>query len=206
MSAVAKPISPERGQPRGFLYVPDLITPVEEHALLAWLTTSPAWNEVTFRGQKARRLAMSFGARYLTQGRRLIPAPPLPAELVVHRNRMIAAAIAGLGRGLALAGQTREDFALCTALHYPPGAAIGWHADNPAFGPTVLSLSLGAAARLQLEPAGDPDAATRRLEVELAPRSLFVLAGEARSSWRHRLCPLREERYSLTVRAPASAT
>src|SRR5215831_18150673 len=141
--------------PPGFLYVAELVTPAEERALCAWFTASPAWNEVTFRGQTARRRAMSFGARYLTQGRKLTPAPPLPPELAVVRDRMVQAARAGLGPELALAGRTPEDFALCTALHYPPGAAIGWHADNRAFGPTVLSLSLGAAARLQLRRAAD---------------------------------------------------
>jgi alkylated DNA repair dioxygenase AlkB len=190
--------------PPGFLYVPDLIAPAEERALLAWFAASPAWNEVTFRGQTARRRAMSFGARYLTQGRRLMAAPPLPPELVVYRDRMVEAACASLGRELTLAGRTPADFALCTALHYPPGGAIGWHADNSAFGPTVLSLSLGARARLQLrrpDGAGTPEPP---LERELAPGSLFVLAGEARSAWQHRICPVRAERYSLTVRAPAA--
>jgi len=190
-------------EPTGFLYVPDLISTAEERALFSWFAESAAWKQVTFRGQTARRRAMSFGARYLTQGRRLEPAPPLPPELVGYRDRMVEAACAGLGRGLVLAGQTPAAFALCTALHYPPGAAIGWHADNRAFGPTVLSLSLGASARLQLRRTDDADAHDPLFEIELAPRSVFVLAGEARSSWQHRICPLRAERYSLTVRAPA---
>jgi alkylated DNA repair dioxygenase AlkB len=198
--------APDRGQPPGFLYVAELIGPDEERELLAWFAASPAWKEVVFRGQTARRRAMSFGARYLTQGRRLEPAPPLPPELAVYRDRMVEAACAGLGRELALAGRTSADFALCTALHYPPGGAIGWHADSPSFGPTVLSLSLGSPARLQL---GRPDAAAPpavpvELDIELAPRSLFVLAGEARVTWRHRVCPVRAERYSLTVRSPAA--
>jgi alkylated DNA repair dioxygenase AlkB len=193
--------------PPGFLYVPDLIDAAEERALVAWFAGAAGWNDVTFRGQTARRRAMSFGARYLTQGRRLTPAPPLPAELIAFRDRMVEAAAAGLGRELALAGRTCADFALCTALCYPPGGAIGWHADNSAFGPTVLSLSLGAAARLQLRRAGaaaSPASSDPALERELAPRSLFVLAGEARSTWQHRICPVRAERYSLTVRAPAA--
>jgi alkylated DNA repair dioxygenase AlkB len=199
---------PAAAQPPGFLYVPDLIDAAEERALLAWFAGAPEWKEVVFRGQTARRRAMSFGARYLTQGRRLEPAPPLPPELGAFRDRMVDAACAGLGRDLALAGRTAADFGLCTALHYPPGAAIGWHADSPAFGPTVLSLSLGTAARLQLQrrpaaraegPAPEPP-----FELELGPRSLFVLAGEARSSWQHRICSVRAERTSLTVRAPAS--
>jgi DNA oxidative demethylase len=197
------PVPPGPAQPPGFLYVPDLITPTEERALVSWFATSAAWNEVTFRGQTARRRAMSFGARYLTQGRQLVPAPPLPPELAALRDRMVEAASTGLGRDLALAGQTPADFGLCTALHYPPGAAIGWHTDNRAFGPTVLCLSLGARSRLQLrcaDAAGPP----ARIERELAPRSLFVLAGEVRSSWQHRICPVPAERYSLTVRAPAS--
>jgi DNA oxidative demethylase len=193
-------------QPPGFLYVPDLIAEAEERALVDWFAAAPAWNEITFRGQTARRRALSFGARYLTQGRQLVPAPPLPPELVGYRDRMVEAAAAGLGPDLALAGRTPADFALCTALHYPAGAAIGWHADNPAFGPTVLCLSLGAAARLQLQRADRADAPGPPLELELAPRSLFVLAGEVRASWQHRICPVRAERYSLTVRTPASDT
>jgi DNA oxidative demethylase len=204
MGPITKAVQREPAQPAGFLYVPDLLTAAEERALLAWFAASPAWNDVTFRGQTARRRAMSFGARYLTQGRQLVPAPPLPAELVVYRDRMVEAACAGLGRDLALAGRTCTDFALCTALHYPPGAAIGWHADNRAFGPTVLSLSLGAAARLQLRRADGGHPSAPPLDLELAPRSVFVLAGEARSSWQHRICPVRAERYSVTVRAPAS--
>jgi alkylated DNA repair dioxygenase AlkB len=63
----------------------------------------------------------------------------------------------------------------------------------------VLSLSLGAAARLQLQRAHGDDTTTP-FELRLAPRSIFVLAGEARRSWLHRIRPVREERYSLTVR------
>jgi alkylated DNA repair dioxygenase AlkB len=192
--------------PSGFAYVPELITPEEERILLSWLTASGDWQSVIFRGQTALRRAMSFGARYLTQGRRISPAPPLPTELAHYRDRMVEAACVRLGPELTLAGRTPADFALCTALHYPRGAAIGWHADNAKFGPTVLSLSLGAPARLQLSPASDGGlAAAPRFEVELSPRSLFVLAGEARASWLHRLLPVRAERHSLTVRAPATA-
>jgi DNA oxidative demethylase len=206
MRPITKTVPRHRALPPGFLHVVDLITLAEERALLAWFAASPDWNDVTFRGQTALRRAMSFGARYLTQGRQLVPAPPLPPELIVYWNRMVDAACAGLGRDLVLAGQTRADFALCTALHYPPGAAIGWHTDNRAFGPTVMSLSLGAAARLQLRRADGPDPPAPPLELDLPPRSLFVLAGEARSSWQHRICPVRAERYSLTLRAPASGS
>jgi alkylated DNA repair dioxygenase AlkB len=196
-----KAVPSEPALPAGFRYVSDVITAAEERALIAWFAAPAGWKEVIFRGQTARRRAMSFGARYLTQGRQLVPAPPLPAELVGYRDRMVEAACAGLGRDLTLAGRTHADFAFCTALHYPADAAIGWHIDSPAFGPTVLSLSLGAAARLQLRRADDADSAP--VELVLAPRSVFVLAGEARSSWQHRICPVRVERYSLTVRTLA---
>lgn len=190
--------------PPGFLYVAELVTPSEERALLDWFAAAPDWKLVTFRGQTARRRAMSFGARYLTQGRHIEPAPELPCELAVYRDRMVEAACTGLGRELALAGRSIADFGLCTALHYPPGGAIGWHVDNRAFGPTVLSLSLGAPARLQLQrtPRDDSPAAGV-IEQELAPRSVFVLAGESRVEWQHRVWPVRAERYSLTVRSAA---
>jgi alkylated DNA repair dioxygenase AlkB len=191
--------------PSGFAYVPELITAEEERTLLSWLAASHEWRDVVFRGQRALRRALSFGARYLTQGRSLSPAPPLPTELAGYRDRMVEAAVARLGPELALAGRTTADFSLCTALQYPQGAAIGWHADNAKFGPTVLSLSMGASARLQLSPAsGEGLAAAPRFELGLAPRSLFVLAGEARAAWLHRLLPVRAPRHSFTVRASAT--
>jgi alkylated DNA repair dioxygenase AlkB len=192
--------------PPGLLYVPELITREQERATLDWLAASSAWQEVRFRGQVARRRVLSFGARYVTQGRRVEPAPPLPAELCGMRDRMVDAACARLGSALALAGRTAADFALCTVLRYAPGAGIGWHTDNAIFGPTVLALSLGSAARLQLRhghggrDADGHDAGAPPYDLVLAPRSLFVLAGEARALWKHRLCPVEHERYSMTVR------
>jgi alkylated DNA repair dioxygenase AlkB len=184
--------------PPGLLYLPDLVTAHEERALVAWLAASSDWQQVRFRGQLARRRVLSFGSRYLTQGRRVEAAPPLPPELSGLRDRMVAAACAKLSPELALAGRRPADFALCSVLHYAPGAGIGWHTDNAIFGPTVLALSLGAPARLQLRPGGEPPGAP--CELALAPRSLFVLAGETRATWKHRLCPVEQERYSVTIR------
>jgi alkylated DNA repair protein (DNA oxidative demethylase) len=183
--------------PPGLLYAPELITGDEERAVLAWLAEASGWQEVRFRGQLARRRVLSFGARYLTQGRRIEPAPPLPPQLSRLRDRMVDAACARLGPELALAGRTPADFALCSVLRYAPGAGIGWHTDNAIFGPTVLALSLGSAARLQLRRGDDAGAP---YDLALAPRSLFVLAGEVRAAWKHRLCPVGEERYSVTIR------
>ena len=185
--------------PAGLLYVPELITRDEERTIIDWLATSSSWKEVRFRGQVARRRVLSFGSRYVTQGRRVEPAPPLPPELCGIRDRMVSAASGSLGPALALAGRSPADFALCSVLRYATGAGIGWHTDNAIFGPTVLALSLGSAARLQLR-RGDGERSTATFELALAPRSLFVLAGEARTLWKHRLCPVEQERYSLTLR------
>lgn len=184
--------------PPGLLYLPELITRDEERTTVAWLAAASDWREVRFRGQVARRRVLSFGVRYVTQGRRVEPAPPLPPALSGLRDRMVDAACGQLGAQLALAGRRPADFALCTVLHYAPGAGIGWHTDNPIFGPTVLALSLGTEGRLQLRPGADR--ASAPFDLALAPRSLLVLAGEARAAWKHRLCPVRQERYSVTVR------
>jgi alkylated DNA repair protein (DNA oxidative demethylase) len=190
-------MSSPTSRPAGLLYLPELITRDQERAVLGWLSASPDWQEVRFRGQLARRRVLSFGARYVTQGRRIEPAPPLPLPLVALRDRMVEAACAGLGPELALAGRARDDFALCTVLRYAPGAGIGWHTDNAIFGPTVLALSLGAPGRLQLRRGDD---ASAPVDLALAPRSLLVLAGEARAAWKHRLCPVEHERHSVTIR------
>jgi alkylated DNA repair dioxygenase AlkB len=98
---------------------------------------------------------------------------------------------------------------------YLPGQGISAHFDHPAFGPTVVAVSLGAATSLELENPRPPRPCKVTLDVQ--PRSLWVLAGEARSHWQHGIAARqsdlvnglkrpRERRISVTLRTLARAT
>jgi alkylated DNA repair dioxygenase AlkB len=81
---------------------------------------------------------------------------------------------------------------------YPPGATIGWHRDAPVFGPVVVGVSLRSACLLRLQRRVGEE---RRVhEVELAPRSAYLLGGRARSAWQHSVPPVAALRYSITFR------
>jgi DNA oxidative demethylase len=59
-------------------------------------------------------------------------------------------------------------------------------------------VSLGSAARLRFQRGKGEEC--RVWEVELQPRSGYVLAGEARTKWQHSIPPTKELRYSITFR------
>ncbi len=72
------------------------------------------------------------------------------------------------------------------------------HRDAPMFG-IVLGVSLLAAARLRFRrdvPGGERET----YEVTLDPRSGYVLAGEALTTWQHHIPPAKSARYSITFR------
>src|SRR5919202_4401508 len=98
-----------------------------------------------------------------------------------------------------------EPDALVEALvqRYPEGAQIGWHRDAPMFG-TVVGVSLLAPARMRFRrgPAGGRST----FELELEPRSGYVLAGEARTKWQHHVPPTKALRYSITFRTVRTST
>ncbi|PZF83683.1 alpha-ketoglutarate-dependent dioxygenase AlkB [Micromonospora deserti] len=173
-------------RPAGLSYQPELVDPDEERSLLTALAAYD-FREIRMHGQIARRTVRHFGFDYDYGSFQLTAAEALPVELCEVRER--CAALAGVPAGtLAQALVTR----------YPPGSVIGWHRDAPAFGPTVVGLSLGCACLLRFQ-RGTGD--NRRVyEVELAPRSAYVLAGAARSSWQHSIPPVPELRYSITFR------
>jgi alkylated DNA repair dioxygenase AlkB len=99
---------------------------------------------------------------------------------------------------LAVPGDAGEQpTAEILVQRYPPGSTIGWHRDAPAFG-TVIGVSLASACRLRFQ-RGKGDA-RRVWEILLEPRSGYVLAGKARTSWQHSIPPTKELRYSITFR------
>lgn len=172
--------------PGGFRYRPDFLDAESEQRLLAHITAMP-FEPVVMHGVAARRQVVHYGGRYAYDGGEVSSAAPVPASLSELGARAAA-------EDRFPAGASLE--ALVT--RYPPGAGIGWHRDAPPFGPVVVGISLGAACefRLRLDSATGYDV----YKTELAPRSLYVLAGTARFRWQHMIPPVPTLRYSITFR------
>jgi alkylated DNA repair dioxygenase AlkB len=85
---------------------------------------------------------------------------------------------------------------------YRPGTTLGWHRDVPDF-ELVCGVSLGAPCRMRVRP--DPPSKDRKrvLSLDLAPRSAYVLRGDARWRWQHSIPPAKALRYSITLRTLA---
>lgn len=170
----------------GLRYADDLISQAEEQALIdqiGMLELSP----FRFHGWIGNRKTQSFGWRYDFEDASFTPAEPIPDWLRPLREK--AAAFARLHA---------EDFVHVLLARYDPGAGIGWHRDRNVFD-QVVGISLGSPATLRFRRrAGDR---FERVNLELAPRSAYVLAGESRWGWEHRILPGGALRFSITFRA-----
>jgi len=171
--------------PEGFAYRDGFLTEAEEADLAAWLATLP-FQPFQFRGYEALRRVISFGWQYDFTRSHLEKADDMPAELLDVRAR--AAAFAGLAP---------DELQQCLINEYRPGAPIGWHRDRPVF-EKVVGISLLAPATFRLRRrVGD---GFERATVELAPRSIYRMEGEARTAWEHSIPPVAAHRYSITFR------
>jgi alkylated DNA repair dioxygenase AlkB len=172
--------------PDGLRYLPDFLSGDEERALVDEISRLD-FREIHMHGVVARRTVVHYGWDYGYESWRLTPAPPPPRFLESVRARCAEAA--GLEPGAL------EEVLVS---RYPPGASIGWHRDAPMFGPSVIGVSLLGVARMRFRREGGGTYQTFALE--LAPRSAYILAGAARSSWQHTLSPVKTLRYSLSFR------
>jgi 2OG-Fe(II) oxygenase superfamily len=182
--------------PQGFHYRDDFITPDEEAALIS------AIGEIEFaqfemRGVVARRRVAFFGRSYDA-----VPGPeqPVPEFLFGVRDRLAA-----------WAGIAPEKFAMALINEYREAAPIGWHRDAPQYD-IVAGLSLISACRMKLRPYVAPkDVANLRgprkttHEIELLPRSAYLITGESRQAFEHSIPPVASLRYSITFRTLRSA-
>ena len=171
--------------PAGFAYLPDFVTPAEEADLLAAIKELP-FGDVRMHGVVARRRVVQFGWRYSFDGRQLTAGEPVPPFLQPLQTRAAA---------LIEKDPAELSEALVTA--YRPGATIGWHRDAPPFG-VIVGVSLAAPCTFRFRRGeGRP---VERFAQTLAPRSAYVLAGEARHAWQHSIPAVRELRFSITFR------
>lgn len=158
---------PTAGVP-GLRYVANWVTPDVGQALLSQIDAA------TWSAQLKRRV-QHYGHRY-DYGRRSVTvsqrtaAPPLPAWARETAARLV-------GEGL----MDREAEQVIVN-EYQPGQGISAHIDClPCFGPVIAAISLGSGCLMDFTHPGDDT----KLAVPLAPGSLLVMTGPARSTWRH---------------------
>jgi DNA oxidative demethylase len=178
----AKPV---QELPQGLVFVPEFVSETEQAELLAFV------NGVDFRGVQmhgvtAKRRVRQFGWHYSFESFRLTPADPVPDVFASIRDR-----------SAALAGIDGSDWEEALLTEYATGAGIGWHRDAPAFG-IVAGISLLGACRMRFQRSAGNQRLTTALQ--LPPRSIYLLTGEARSGWQHMIPPTKELRYSITFR------
>lgn len=175
--------------PDGFRYEEDFLSAEDEGGLLADIATV-TFGAFEMRGVVARRRVAFFGHAYDATR----PAVAMPAFLDPLRQR-----------AADWAGVDAAAFAMALINEYRPGAPIGWHRDAPPYD-IVVGLSLASPCRMRLRPYVSPrdvTAGSRRVathELTLEPRSIYLIAGPARSAFEHAIPPVDALRYSITFR------
>jgi alkylated DNA repair dioxygenase AlkB len=171
-----------REAPEGLLFKPDFLTVQEERELFALLQTMPFY-EFKLHGVAAKRRVLHFGLRYALESRVLSTAPEIPSEFEPLRRR-----------AAEFARVAPDEFSQIVVNEYRLGAGIGWHHDSPAFG-IVAGISLGATCTMRFQHGGGEERKTAA--VELPSRSIYLLTGDARNLWQHRIAPIGDLRYSI---------
>jgi alkylated DNA repair dioxygenase AlkB len=160
--------------PEGLVYEPEFVAPAEEAALLASVQALPL-EEAKYREYTARRRVAIF-------------AEP-PPFLVPLRDRIAA-------------WMQVSPAALSHTLvnEYRPGTPLGWHRDSPEY-EQVAGVSLGSACRMRFRPYPPPKGRGRSsLELQLDPRSAYILRAAVRWHWQHSVPAVKALRYSITFR------
>jgi alkylated DNA repair dioxygenase AlkB len=178
----------------------DAFITVEEESRLVDAIAGIEFGTFEMRGVVAKRRVAFFGHSYdAARG----PERPIPEFLFPFRERFAA-----------WANVDPQAFAMALINEYRPGAPIGWHRDAPQYD-IIAGLSLLSPAWLKLRPyvspkdirlrAPESESASARPrktthEIELQPRSAYLLAGESRHAYEHSIPPVESLRYSITFR------
>jgi alkylated DNA repair dioxygenase AlkB len=181
--------------PQGLEYVPHFISDAEECSLLERIR-SLSLIEARYREYTAKRRTVSFGSQYDFTDNRLAQSEPIPDFLLPLREKVSA--------WLAIPA---DRFAHALVTEYCPGAALGWHRDVPDFD-IVVGVSLGAPCRMRFRPyRRSRGKGQTGFDLQLEPRSAYLIRGTARWGWQHAIPHTRALRYSITfrtLRAPQS--
>jgi alkylated DNA repair dioxygenase AlkB len=174
--------------PAGFQYFPRFISEDEELSVLELVKEIPL-HPFVFQGYTANRKVASFGFDYSFTNRKLAKGKEIPPGF----NALI-------GKVAEKLFLESGDFSELLVTEYPPGSVINWHRDAPPFD-LIAGISLLSDCIFRLRPQ-EKTKQTRSnvISFPVQRRSLYILQGPARSEWQHSISPVKETRYSITLR------
>jgi alkylated DNA repair dioxygenase AlkB len=174
--------------PEGFLYMPDFITEQEEMELVSNISTLELETFI-FQGFEAKRKFASYGFDYSFDKKTLTKGKDIPSFFSPLINRV--------AEHLSI---MPTDFGELLILEYPAGAVINWHRDAPPFDIIVgISLLSDCTFRFRLQDK-TKQGRGNIISLPVKRRSLYVMQGAARSEWQHSTAPVKDPRYSITLR------
>lgn len=174
--------------PHGFSYYDDFIS-VDEEAELLEVIAHLSLRPLIFQGFEAKRKVESYGYDYNFDNRTVSKGKPIPLGF----SRVI-------GKIASLLNMQVDGIAEVLVTEYPTGSVINWHRDAPPFD-IIVGLSLLADCKFQFRPY-DKTLQSRSsiITLPVRQRSLYIMQGEARQAWEHKIRPVLQSRFSITFR------
>lgn len=174
--------------PEGFRYLPDFITEAEEQSLLKEIARITL-HTFTFQGYEAKRRVASFGQDWSFEKRSLSRGASIPEAF-----RPLIVKVASK---LSLAPDAFQELLV---TEYPAGSVINWHRDAPPFD-LIAGISLLSDATFRLRPHDKAKQGRGSIiSFPVQRRSLYVIQGPSRTDWQHSITPVKQMRYSITLR------
>jgi alkylated DNA repair dioxygenase AlkB len=174
--------------PAGFSYHENFLA-IEEEQRLCKEILKMNLHTFLFQGFEAKRKVASFGYDWSFEKRTLSKGKDIPSIFDPLINKVAA-----------YLQIDRDQFAELLVTEYPIGSVINWHRDAPPFD-IIAGISLLSDCTFKLRPH-DRSKQSRGSVVSLPVRrrSLYIIQGSARSEWEHSIAPVKELRYSITLR------
>jgi alkylated DNA repair dioxygenase AlkB len=170
--------------PPGLQMAYDFVSPLEEAKLIAAIETLDLPRVVIDPSNP--RSKQAYGWDYLPDDT-ILACPRLPSEFDDLQAR--AAMRAGLAADELVQGML---------IRYDPGSIIQWHLDKAVWD-RVIGISLGEGTTIGFRKRVGDTYDVRA--IELPPRSIYVMTGEARYTFEHGLPPVCGKRWSVTFRS-----
>lgn len=175
----------------GLIYIPEFISRDTETSLITDIDKS-AWNTDISRRRQQYGVEYDIRSKDINK-KGLIKIPPIPEWLCPVISKIIE-------------GGFMNTVEQAIINEYKPGQGIAAHTDSPVFGDVVASISLLSDIVMKFENDN------KVIEKVLERRSLLLLSGNARHTWKHsiekkykdkidNINKIRARRVSITLRS-----